>query len=557
MRPLTIEVHGFTCFRDSQPALDLSSHTLFAITGPTGAGKSSVLDAMTFALYGKVPRMGRGSVKDLISHGRDRLCVTMRFSVADRTCIVTRMIRRNGGPGVCQLDEQVGAATRTIASGVREVDEAVEHLVGLDYDAFTQAVVLPQGEFARFLKGAPAQRRQILQDLLRLGVYGRMHKLAGERCRDAKRDVEAAERQLVMHADATPDAIRHAEIELAGASQRHAALVETRDGVREARVQMETRVALARELGVRRQELELVRAADTEQRVRVDTIARARRAREVGAELAQHARDRETHQARVNAHATAQGRLAAAQAAAGEAGVRLDAAQRAFTDAAPLRTRAETLRALEGRLQHLDALAAECRVLARSHDASRNEVTARQTDLRTKSEALTQASEEVARLDRALASPTFDPLELQACERGRDIARELRSAREQGSAVDDLVRRAQANLRSAEEVTRAELAAVTEARAAFARAEAGRDESVRLLTEAQDAHRAMTLRRHLHPGDACPVCAQSVQTVPPHSPRPCARQPVRCAERGRRSLPHACGSRVATAGAPCTRGRRR
>ena len=65
------------------------------------------------------------------------------------------------------------------------------------------------------------------------------------------------------------------------------------------------------------------------------------------------------------------------------------------------------------------------------------------------------------------------------------------------------------------EIARAELAAVTEARAAFARAEAGRDESVRLLTEAQDAHRAMTLRRHLHPGDACPVCAQTVQTVPP------------------------------------------
>src|SRR6478736_3464688 len=126
-----------------------------------------------------------------------------------------------------------------------------------------------------------AQRRQILQDLLRLGVYGRMHKLAGERCRDAKRDVETAERQLALHADATPDAIHHAEVELAGASQRHAALVETRDVVREARVQMETRVAVARDLAVRRHELELLRGADTEQHARLDTLARARRAREV------------------------------------------------------------------------------------------------------------------------------------------------------------------------------------------------------------------------------------------------------------------------------------
>lgn len=515
MRPLSLEVHGFTCFRDPQPALDFSSHTLFAITGPTGAGKSSVLDAMTFALYGKVPRMGRGSVKDLISHGRDRLSVTMRFTVADRTCIVTRMIRRSGGPGICQLDEQIGAAMRPIASGVRDVDEAVERLVGLDYDAFTQAVVLPQGEFARFLKGAPAQRRQILQDLLRLGVYGRMQKLAGERCRDARRDVETAERHLAMHADATPDAIRDAEAVLAGASQRHAALVDARDRVRQARVQMETRVALARDLDLRRHELDQVRAADGMQRTRLDAIARARRARELSAELAQHARDRATHAARMQAHRTSQGRLAAARDAARLARTRLDDAQVALADATALRSRAETLRALEGRLQHLDALAADCSALARSHASSRDVVTARQSEVRKRTEALDHASEDVARLDRALAAPTFDALELQACEEGRDLARELRSARERGPAVEDLVRRAKADLRESVKNARAELTAVNEAQAAFARAEAGRDESVRLLTEAQDAHRAMTLRRHLHAGDACPVCAQTVQDVPP------------------------------------------
>ena len=515
MRPLSLEVHGFTCFRDLQPALDFSPHTLFAITGPTGAGKSSVLDAMTFALYGKVPRMGRGSVKDLISHGRDRLSVTMRFTVADRTCIVTRMIRRSGGPGICQLDEQIGAATRAIASGVRDVDEAVERLVGLDYDAFTQAVVLPQGEFARFLKGAPAQRRQILQDLLRLGVYGRMQKLAGERSRDARKDVEAAESQLAMHADATPEAIRQAETDLAGSLERHATLVQTRDTVRAARVQMETRVALARELCVRRQELEKVRGADAEQRTRLEAIARARRARDVSAELAQHSRDRATCNARAQSHATAQRRLAAARDAAGRARARHDEAQRAFADASSLRSRAETLRALEGRLQHLDALAAECHALERTHALSRDEVTARQTDLRKKSDVLAHASGEVARLDRVLVAATFDPLELQACEQGRDIARELRSAREQGPALDDLVRRAKSELREAVKTAQAELAAANEAHAAFARAEAGRDESVRRLTDAQDAHRAMTLRRHLHQGDTCPVCAQPVETVPP------------------------------------------
>jgi len=179
MRPLSLDLQGFTCYRDPQPTLDLSMLSLFAITGPTGAGKSSVLDAITFALYGRVPRMGGASVKDLISHGRDRMTVTLRFAVRDRQFLVTRVVRRSTTAGSCQLDEIVGGLSTPVASGAREVAAAVERLVGLDYEAFTHAVILPQGEFARFLKGDPSQRRRILQELLRLTVYARMQKLAG------------------------------------------------------------------------------------------------------------------------------------------------------------------------------------------------------------------------------------------------------------------------------------------------------------------------------------------------------------------------------------------
>ena len=58
MRPLRLEVEGFACYRDRQPVLEFSELTLFAIAGPTGAGKSSILDAMLYALFGEVPRIG-------------------------------------------------------------------------------------------------------------------------------------------------------------------------------------------------------------------------------------------------------------------------------------------------------------------------------------------------------------------------------------------------------------------------------------------------------------------------------------------------------------------
>ena len=69
MRPLRLQVEGFASFKECQQ-LDLSSLDLFANTGPMGAGKSSLLDAMLFALYGIIPRVGAQNHDELISHGR-------------------------------------------------------------------------------------------------------------------------------------------------------------------------------------------------------------------------------------------------------------------------------------------------------------------------------------------------------------------------------------------------------------------------------------------------------------------------------------------------------
>ena len=71
MRPLRLDVEGFTCYRERQQPLDFSSLSLFAIAGPTGAGKSSILDTMLYALYGEVPRIGKQGIGEFISHGRD------------------------------------------------------------------------------------------------------------------------------------------------------------------------------------------------------------------------------------------------------------------------------------------------------------------------------------------------------------------------------------------------------------------------------------------------------------------------------------------------------
>src|SRR5690606_17839950 len=82
MKPVRLQVQGFTAFRE--PAtVDFEGRRLFVITGPTGAGKSSLLDAITWALYGEVPRVG-ASTKQLISHHAPSMSVQFEFDSRGR-----------------------------------------------------------------------------------------------------------------------------------------------------------------------------------------------------------------------------------------------------------------------------------------------------------------------------------------------------------------------------------------------------------------------------------------------------------------------------------------
>ena len=87
MRPLNLRLENFACFRGRAVELDFAPLELFAIAGPTGAGKSSLLDAIIFSLYGRVPRIGGRGAAEIISLGADRLSVAFDFA-SDRATIL-------------------------------------------------------------------------------------------------------------------------------------------------------------------------------------------------------------------------------------------------------------------------------------------------------------------------------------------------------------------------------------------------------------------------------------------------------------------------------------
>ena len=205
MRPIQLSVEGLTCFKEKQE-IDFSGLDLFAISGPTGAGKSTLLDAILFALYGEVPRVGKQDLKEMISAARERVSVRFDFAVGKRRFRVARALRRKGAATV-RLEEHDGTDFNTVlADQVRTASAEVTRLLGLDVDAFTQAVILPQGEFAKFLKADPRKRREMLRTLLRLDVYERMRQVAQDTSSRKKHELDALEQRLREEYDGVSEA---------------------------------------------------------------------------------------------------------------------------------------------------------------------------------------------------------------------------------------------------------------------------------------------------------------------------------------------------------------
>ena len=232
MRPVSLSMEGFAAFRE-RIDIEFGDAPFFALVGPTGAGKSSVIDAICFALYGSIPRLNNKKlVAPAVTTGVLQARVALTFEVDGKRYIAVRVVRRIDANRATTREatlEEVppDGPTIPLAGDADALTAAVEKLLGLSFDHFTRCVVLPQGEFARFLHDKPSARQDLLVTLLGLGLYQRLMQRAGILGRGLRGEVTLAEQELGKRAWAT-DAAR------GQARNRHAALVELRAMIRAA-----------------------------------------------------------------------------------------------------------------------------------------------------------------------------------------------------------------------------------------------------------------------------------------------------------------------------------
>ncbi|PPB50652.1 SMC family ATPase [Arthrobacter pityocampae] len=224
MRLHHLEIQAFGPFADRQ-AVDfdaLSAQGLFLLNGPTGAGKSSVLDAVCFALYGSVPGARQAAKRLRSDHAAESLApeVSLEFSVADRRFRVVRSpawerpARRGGGTTTEQahtlLSERIGSDWVQKSARNDEAGLELQSLLGMDKEQFTKVVMLPQGEFAAFLRADAKPRRELLQRLFSTARFEDLEKLfADEHQRTARRLAEQEDRQRHLFLRAVDEAGRH------------------------------------------------------------------------------------------------------------------------------------------------------------------------------------------------------------------------------------------------------------------------------------------------------------------------------------------------------------
>ncbi len=482
MRPLRLKLSGFTCFRE-ETLVNFDDLDLFAIEGPTGSGKSTLLDALTYTLYGQTPRLGGRGLDALLSPGLEQMLASLEFEVGANAYRATRTLVKKASrvePQV-RVERLNGGNWKQLpeTEKIKEAGAALERIVGLDYDSFTRAVMLPQGAFDTFLRGDASKRRKLLVNLLGLDRIERMQKEAGQRSRDAEREQKGIELRLAQdYQGATPDKLRALKDERASLETERERLMALRQeaqkelaGLEEVKSLLDTQKEVGRKL-------EGVQARAPQIEADKGALERAKRAALLTPQLETLATQEVKLKRVLDETRTLEGALGARRQEVERAETSLAVAEKEAQRLPEIQTQLGELRAAEPLLKQLRARKGTLKLAERDTAQSYSDEAW---------DALQSKSAQVPSLKRA-------------AQREAEAARSVEVARKAVKATE-------AEIKSLKERLESLKAEGTVAKEVF-------EKAAKTYEHAVVENQALALRPHLHEGDACPVCEQEVKRLP-------------------------------------------
>ncbi len=216
MIPISLRITGFTSYR-KPVEINFSGFDLACISGPNGAGKSSLLDAITYALYGEARKRDEA----IINTGANKAEVQLDFEYESQIYRIVRSITRGKGS---QLDFLIfnpaggeqGSWKILTEQNLRATQAKIEQTLRLDYETFVNAAFFLQGKADSFATQRPADRKKILSSILGLDQWEVYQEFTKTRIREAKTELEVQERKLAeIQAELDQEALKRAEFQAA------------------------------------------------------------------------------------------------------------------------------------------------------------------------------------------------------------------------------------------------------------------------------------------------------------------------------------------------------
>lgn len=250
MKPIYLEFCGVNSFSE-KTQIDfraLLSGGVFGIFGDTGSGKSTILDCIHLALYGRIERASK-SMNDFINYKSESAYVIFDFELTmngqRHTYRVRRERKRKSGTAKAFLYEYTDGEWLALAEGTNEVDGRLENIIGLSFEDFKMCIALPQGDFAALVKATAGDRVKLVSRLFDLEKYGEsLSKAANEKYYQAEQEVNLIKAEMGQNEGGKDEFIEAKQLELATAKQ---ALNEANEAFKKAELAYESEAALYKE----------------------------------------------------------------------------------------------------------------------------------------------------------------------------------------------------------------------------------------------------------------------------------------------------------------------
>ena len=201
MIPIRLELKNFMSYGADVPALDFAGMHTLCLSGENGHGKSALLDALTWSLWGE-SRAGKNKHDELVRIGADEMSVHFTFEMDGQKYRVVRKRSKKASGNLWQLqgetpDQGLGAGWHPLTGNSdRETEQAIQKLLRMSYDTFLNSAYLRQGQADQFVRQTPAKRKEILADILDLSRYDQLEFKARERQKSAQADATDLDRDI-------------------------------------------------------------------------------------------------------------------------------------------------------------------------------------------------------------------------------------------------------------------------------------------------------------------------------------------------------------------------